>query len=112
MCFAGTVDDVTTSNVWARQLSDGACATLFINDAAVLTDVMCDEACLNAAFQNTAIGNIGDSVVGAQKNPFRVHIYDIWNKTEIGTVDSTNGITVRNVWFSGGSTLYRLTRTT
>ncbi len=67
--FAGMI--VPGTNIWAKSLSDGSIAVVFVNTHAAPTFITCDAACLSkAGIRNTS-------------SPFKVR--DLWSHQGLGT---------------------------
>jgi alpha-galactosidase len=83
-----------TKNVWARQLSDGTWAAVFVNNANVTADVVCDTKCFAQMFPRKA-------------HERRVIIVrDLWQHKIVGTT-STYSWTAKRVPGFGASVMYR-----
>eukprot|EP00041_Stephanoeca_diplocostata_P014883 m.281527 g.281527 ORF g.281527 m.281527 type:complete len:315 (+) comp19841_c0_seq2:1220-2164(+) len=83
----------STYNIWARSLSTGKIALLFMNVGSQSVDLTCDAACL---------ANAG--VIPGHQYAMR----DLWLHQEMGTLNQTH-ITAPNVTAEGGCTMLLLT---
>eukprot|EP00038_Savillea_parva_P028759 m.66863 g.66863 ORF g.66863 m.66863 type:complete len:558 (+) comp8393_c0_seq1:219-1892(+) len=96
---AGSGGDNATAglNVWARTLSGGATAFVFLNvkDTAVAT-LECDAACMGRAGVDTTK---------------QMHVRDLWTHTDLGTFPATN-LTVHNLAPDGGHVMLLVTPVT
>lgn len=86
----------STTNIWAKQLDDGAWAMVFINTGPVAVDIVCDVP--------TCIAKMGLANVGVT-----LHLRDIWVRADIGSVPADSGISVKNVSSNAGVVFLRVT---
>lgn len=87
------VDNVTPTNIWGRELTDGGWAVIFINDGPIPTNIICRYDCLEA--------------MGLQNKTISVR--DLWLHQHIGTITIDNPyFTVHNVHEKGGSVLVKM----
>jgi len=85
-----------STNIWAKQLADGAWAMVFLNTGAAAADITCDVP--------NCIARMGLAGVGAT-----LHLRDIWAHTDNGTISADSGITMRAVGAEAGVVFLRVT---
>ena len=84
---------ITKTNVWARNLTGGALAVVFINAGTVSTPVPCTKACFAA--------------MGVRSATARFSARDLWTHTSNGTVTVEAGLTVTVA--PSAAVMYKLT---
>ena len=89
---SGATGPITKTNVWARNLTNGALAVVFINAGTVAAPVPCNKACF------AAMGVRSTANFSAR---------DLWTHTDNGTVTAAAGLTVTVA--PSAAVMYKLT---
>jgi hypothetical protein len=90
----GMASDGTGINVWARQLSGGKVALVFLNTLSAAVDITCDESCMATA-----------KLAGKTMN-----LRDLWKHEDLGRLNAT--LTVPSLDAEGGCAMYLATLST
>ena len=84
----GAFGDAT--NVWAKKLSDGSWAAVFVNNHFTTADVTCDTSCFSKMFPS--VGQV-------------VNVRDLWKHRVVGT--TKDSFTAKGIPGNGGSAMFR-----
>lgn len=90
---SGAAGHITKTNVWARNLTGGALAVVFINAGTVSASVPCTKACFAA--------------MGVRSAAAQFSARDLWTHTNNGTVTVEAGLTVTVA--PSAAVMYKLT---
>ena len=95
--------DDTSTNVWAKPLSNGDVAIGFANASPKTQDIICDSSCLNVAFSTSFKTNKSLTLMEKQ-----ICGFSIWENNKKVIINVANGYTAKSVQGNGGMVLLRV----